>query len=212
MEIGLHHSSTGCGISEVHTESRNRVFWTAYAIEITISYNLGRPPSISDEHITTDYPTYSVETSLAIQHIKHRRIQGRIISQVYCGAFAAGHKTAEEQQHLIARLQTELEDWKADANALCSPSDKNPYPQRCVRLTTYFNLHWLTNTATGIDYTTAHHLCSIGRALCAPYLRPHLWNVAFVRLGLTSTMYTTCSRTATCLHPGCWHKACCSQA
>ncbi|GAB7328572.1 hypothetical protein MBLNU13_g00523t1 [Cladosporium sp. NU13] len=129
VEIGLHHSSTGCGASEDDAESRNRVFWTAYAIEITISYNLGRPPSISDEHITADYPTCSVETALAIQHIEHRRIQGRIISQVYCGALTGGHKTAEEQQQLIARLQTELDDWKVGVNALCPSSDESPYPQ-----------------------------------------------------------------------------------
>ena len=195
-------------MSEDVTESRNRVFWTAYAIEITISYNLGRPPSISDEHITANYPTYSEQTALAVQHIKHRRIQSRIISQIYCGALAAGHKTAEEQQQLITKLQTELDDWKVDVNALCPPSGRIPYPQRCVRLTTYIIIHCLTNAATGIDSTMAHLLCSIGRALCAPYLRPLLWNVASVRLGLTLTMCTTCSRTATCLLPGCWHKVC----
>lgn len=135
VEIGLHHSSKQCGVSEDDAESRNRVFWTAYAIEITISYNLGRPPSISDEHITADYPTLSGETALAIQHIKHRRIQGRIISRVYCGALAAGHKTVEEQQEVIVRLQTELDDWNVDANALCLAHDNSPYPNWCVRLT-----------------------------------------------------------------------------
>jgi hypothetical protein len=135
VEIGLHHSTTNSGISEDDAESRNRVFWTAYAIETTVSYNLGRPPSISDEHIAADYPTYSAETALAIQHIKHRRIQGRIISQVYCGAVATTQKTAEERQELVEGLQTELDDWKADTNALCSRSDKSPYPQRCVRIT-----------------------------------------------------------------------------
>jgi hypothetical protein len=122
-------------MSEDDAESRNRVFWTAYAIEITVSYNLGRPPSISDEHITAEYPEYSVETALATLHIKHRRIQGRIISQVYCGTLSAVHKTLEEQQGLIARLQIELDDWKADTDTLCSPGDKSPYPQRFVRMT-----------------------------------------------------------------------------
>ena len=174
VEIGLHYSSTNCGVSEDDIESRNRVFWTAYAIEITISYNLGRPPSISEEHITASYPAYSEETALAVQHINHRRIQSRIISQVYCGALAIGHKTAEEQQHLIAKLQTELDDWKVDVNALCLPSDMKPYPQRCVRLTTFNVMHWLTNAATGIDSTMAHLLYCIGRALCVPCLRPLL--------------------------------------
>ena len=212
MEIGLHHLPTNSGISEDDVERRNRVFWTAYAIEITISYNLGRPPSISEEHITAEYPVCSKETALAIQHIKHRRIQSRIISQVYCGALAVGCKIADERQQLISRLQIELDDWKVDSNALCSPRDKNPYPQRCVRLTTSIIMHWLTNAASGIDSTMAHALCSIGRVLCAPYLRPLRWNVAFVRLELMLTMCTTCSRIATCLPPGCWHKACCLQA
>lgn len=135
VEIGLHHSTTNCGISEEEVESRNRVFWTAHAIEITVSYNLGRPPSISDEHITVDYPKYSAETAFAIQHIRHRRIQGRIISQVYCGTLSTVPKTAEEQQELIAKLQIELDDWKVDVNALCSQGDNSPYPQRCVRMT-----------------------------------------------------------------------------
>jgi hypothetical protein len=76
-----------------------------------------------------------VQTALAIQHIKHRRIQGRIISQVYCGSLSAVHKTVEEQQELIAKLQIELDDWKVDVNALCSQGDNSPYPQRCVRMT-----------------------------------------------------------------------------
>ena len=132
VEIGLHHSMTDCRVSEDEGESRNRVFWTAYVIEVTISYNLGRPPSIGDEHITADYPTHSAETALAIHHVKHRRIQGRIISKVYCGALAAGQKNVEEQQELITKLQNELDDWNVGTNALCSPSDECPYPQRCL--------------------------------------------------------------------------------
>lgn len=45
IELGLHSSSNNpvlCGARE--TETRQRVFWTAYILEITLAYNLGRPP------------------------------------------------------------------------------------------------------------------------------------------------------------------------
>lgn len=130
IEIGLHHSKADRSTLEQDTDERNRVFWTAYAIEITIAYNLGRPPSISDEHITADLPFHSVETALAIQHVNHRQIQGRIISQVYCGTPQA--KTTEEREALIARLQTELDDWRVAIGVLCSPGNDSPYPRRYV--------------------------------------------------------------------------------
>jgi len=63
---------------------RSRVFWTAYSIEISLAYNLGRPPSIGEEHITARLPVVnSRDLSFGLHHIKHRRIQSRIVSQVY---------------------------------------------------------------------------------------------------------------------------------
>lgn len=129
VEIGLHHSAKSWNAPD-HADAHNRVFWTTYAIEITIAYNLGRPPSIGEEHITADLPLQSAETALALQHIEHRRIQGRIISHVYCGTPQFQRKTSDEQSALINSIQMELDAWRSTIGALCPPGDKSPYPHR----------------------------------------------------------------------------------
>lgn len=136
VEIGLHHLAKSPNVPE-HGDVYNRVFWTAYAIEITIAYNLGRPPSIGEEHITAELPLQSSETALAIQHIKHRQIQGRIISQVYCGASPSEQKTAEKRSILVNKIQIELDDWRSAIDVLYSSGDQSPYPHRYVLLVIY---------------------------------------------------------------------------
>ncbi|KAH7157958.1 fungal-specific transcription factor domain-containing protein [Dactylonectria estremocensis] len=127
-EIGLHCSPTVRHASEKERDERSRVFWTAYAIEISLAYNLGRPPSIGEEHITAGLPVITSETSLAVLYVKHRQIQSKIVSQVYCGNNAAWHLGADQKQHLISGLQTELDEWRTNITASQSEAgDAYPY-------------------------------------------------------------------------------------
>ena len=134
VEIGLHYSMKNKNVSEEALDERNRIFWTAYAIEMTISYNLGRPPSISDEHITATLPAESEETLPAILHIKHRQIQSRIVSQVYCAAFRARCRTVEKRRDVISKIQAQLDEWRAVLKNSFPIIRQHPYPYRYVEI------------------------------------------------------------------------------
>ncbi|KAG9780771.1 hypothetical protein KCU88_g3661, partial [Aureobasidium melanogenum] len=82
VELGLHCSHRNWRITEDDIDRRNRVFWTAYVIETTLAYNLGRPPSIVNDHITAKLPVCLGEGGLAVHHVRHRMIQNKIISNV----------------------------------------------------------------------------------------------------------------------------------
>ncbi|KAF2010258.1 hypothetical protein BU24DRAFT_496998 [Aaosphaeria arxii CBS 175.79] len=116
IELGLHSSSNYSTVKYgTQAEERKRAFWTAYILEITLAYNLGRPPSIGEEHITTALPYQSNAIMTSALHTKHRRIQNCIISRVY----GAKHRTTfTEAQRDIAHLQQELDDWKAELSNL----------------------------------------------------------------------------------------------
>lgn len=129
IELGLHSSSNNpvlCGARE--TETRQRVFWTAYILEITLAYNLGRPPSIGEEHITIALPNQSATGMTSILHIKHRQIQHRLISKVYS---ANAKATRLEAQAQIASLQGELDNWKTEMSSLID-EDFAPYSHEYV--------------------------------------------------------------------------------
>uniref|UniRef100_A0A8H7NHF9 Zn(2)-C6 fungal-type domain-containing protein n=1 Tax=Bionectria ochroleuca TaxID=29856 RepID=A0A8H7NHF9_BIOOC len=128
IEIGLHNKPKQLDVFEEEMDWKNRIFWTAYSIEISLCYNLGRPPSISEEHITADLPLYSTQTAFAIQHITHRQIQSRIISKVYASASNIPGQTVQSQQDQVAKLQSELDNWRVSMTALCSKSPESAYP------------------------------------------------------------------------------------
>lgn len=135
VEIGLHYSLTGRQTSTADSDDSNRVFWTAYAIEISLAYNLGRPPSISQEHITARLPTVSSSaTALGVHHIRHRQIQARIVSQVYYGNCDEDENIQSTRQIRVTRLQSELDEWRLALSDICSGEDSGPYPPRCVLL------------------------------------------------------------------------------
>lgn len=127
IEIGLHHEprqapSPSAADQEAIQDQRRRVFWTAYIIDISLAYNLGRPPSIGEEHITVRLPRVTRESALGIHHVRHRQIQSRIVSHVYAGGRVTG--TADAAQ-TITRLQGELDAWRADlAQVLQFASDE----------------------------------------------------------------------------------------
>lgn len=121
-------------------DERNRVFWTAYAIEITLAYNLGRPPSISLEHIAAQLPVInSPDIALGVHYIKHRQIQSRIVAQVYYGSCREeGGVSPNQRQSLIAKLQSDLDEWRIASKDVCPKEPGAPYPLRCVNIRKIF--------------------------------------------------------------------------
>nr|UMZ45367.1 hypothetical protein [Paramyrothecium roridum] len=113
-EIGLHHSPRVSSTTEKDQDQRNRVFWTTYSIEISLAYNLGRPPSVGDDYITAVLPSVTDETQLACHYIEHRRIQSKILSRVYCANQTVEHSNLDRQQTIIADLQADLDCWKSN--------------------------------------------------------------------------------------------------
>ncbi|KAL1897621.1 hypothetical protein Sste5346_003927 [Sporothrix stenoceras] len=117
MEIGLHHEPRQPVAPSPEYENvrdqRRRVFWTAYVIDISLAYNLGRPPSIGEEHITVRLPHMTKDSALGIHHVRHRQIQSRIVSHVYAGGRVAMSGTADATQ-TITRIQGELEAWRGE--------------------------------------------------------------------------------------------------
>ncbi|CAG9993105.1 unnamed protein product [Clonostachys byssicola] len=134
IEIGLHNKPKDWNTSEEERDWKNRIFWTAYSIEISLCYNLGRPPSISEEHITADLPLHSPQTAFAIRHITHRQIQSRIISKVYSSASSIRGQSLQLRQDQIADLQSELDDWRVSMSVLCSENPEFTYPFRYLKL------------------------------------------------------------------------------
>ncbi|KAK7219719.1 hypothetical protein V2G26_007722 [Clonostachys chloroleuca] len=128
IEIGLHNKPKYWNPSEEEMDWKNRIFWTAYSIEISLCYNLGRPPSISEEHVTADLPLHSPQTAFAIRYITHRQIQSRIISKVYSSASGIRGQSLQLQQDQIACLQSELDDWRVSITVLCSENPESAYP------------------------------------------------------------------------------------
>ncbi|KAI5464195.1 fungal-specific transcription factor domain-containing protein [Mariannaea sp. PMI_226] len=128
IEIGLHYAPEGSQMVDGDLSQRSRVFWSAYAIEISLAYNLGRPPSIGDEHITASIIGQGNKTSLGIHHIKHRQIQSRIVSQVYCGHKASVGLSEEERQIVLSGLQAELDEWRSLLPTIYHSDTVSRYP------------------------------------------------------------------------------------
>ncbi|KAH6867577.1 fungal-specific transcription factor domain-containing protein [Thelonectria olida] len=125
-EIGLHYSPKVWHATEQERNERGCVFWTAYAIEMSLAYNLGRPPSIGEEHITTALPVTS-DALLAVHYVKHRQIQSKIISQIYCGNNnIAGQMSMDQKKSLISGLQAQLDEWRA--NIPTQTEEASAYP------------------------------------------------------------------------------------
>jgi hypothetical protein len=133
IEIGLHQSSSTLQVTKSEADERDRVFWTCYIIEIILAYNLGRPPSMT----------------VCLHHIRHRRIQGRIIAKVYGAAPTHQDLSEIEKQDVISGLQAELDHWKMSLPEAFDLSPTSGYPSRyhyasrCVRTTKLImNRYW----------------------------------------------------------------------
>lgn len=104
------------------------MFWTAYLLEITLAYNLGRPPSIDNDCITANLPDLEGEVSFAVHHIKHRRIQNKIIKSVYSTGPEA-QTSNHDMGQIIGMLQNELDEWRLNLQGSLE-HERAPYPYR----------------------------------------------------------------------------------
>jgi hypothetical protein len=128
VEIGLHCTSEASDASGGAKDERNRVFWTIYAIEITLAYNLGRPPSIGEDHIISALPKPTNENLTSLHYVRHRQLQSRIVAQIYGSNSNARNMPVEKKELLILDLQKELDEWQANIPA--DSRNDEPYPHR----------------------------------------------------------------------------------
>lgn len=94
-----------------------------------LAYNLGRPPSIGDEHITIPLPAETSNTLSSCHYIKHRRIQSKILHNVYRANSSGEALSTEQRQKVLADLQSELEEWRAQISTSESQA-RESYPYR----------------------------------------------------------------------------------
>ncbi|RFU73585.1 hypothetical protein TARUN_8655, partial [Trichoderma arundinaceum] len=127
IETGLHCTPKENNPTDWAKDQRNRLFWTIYAIEISLAYNLGRPPSIGEEHIAAELPTPTNENISSLHHVRHRQIQSRVVTQVYGINNRTRRMTAEQRRIFISSLQQELDEWRANIPVNPQSHAAHPY-------------------------------------------------------------------------------------
>ncbi|KAE8420864.1 fungal-specific transcription factor domain-containing protein [Aspergillus pseudocaelatus] len=129
IELGLHRHNDGWKFTTDELEHRRRVFWTTYAIEITLAFNLGRPTSISFEDADAPLPSNTEEVALSIHHIRHRQIQEQMLCVVYRSRSRNAVPVAEPEESLskVESLQQKLDRWHQELHELYYQS-ASPYP------------------------------------------------------------------------------------
>ncbi|KAL7786522.1 fungal-specific transcription factor domain-containing protein [Trichoderma afarasin] len=128
VETGLHCTPKTRDQSCSAKDESNRLFWTIYVVEISLAYNLGRPPSIGEEHIATELPRPTSENLLSLHHIKHRQIQSRVVAQIYSVNNRNRNMSTERTQILISNLQEELDEWLINIPLSSHTEGQHPYP------------------------------------------------------------------------------------
>ncbi|KAG0672088.1 hypothetical protein C6P45_004103 [Maudiozyma exigua] len=102
-------------MSAAETESRYRVFWSAYCFERLVASVLGRISAIDDEDITVPlpHPLYEgerEEIEVTNTMISLRKMSGIIYQKVHavrCGKF---NLTNEQKQNVISEIRTQLDE------------------------------------------------------------------------------------------------------
>ncbi|KAL7941282.1 fungal-specific transcription factor domain-containing protein [Trichoderma barbatum] len=128
IEMGLHYTPKTNNHSDSAKGQRSRIFWTIYAIEISLAYNLGRPPSIGAEHIAVELPEPLNENLLSLHHIRHRQIQSKVVTQIYGVNHQTRNMTTEQKQILISSVQEELDKWRTNIPVSPHSGGVHPYP------------------------------------------------------------------------------------
>ncbi|KAL4893098.1 fungal-specific transcription factor domain-containing protein [Aspergillus ambiguus] len=127
IELGLHRHNDNWKFPAEDLELRRRVFWTTYAIEITLAFNLGRPASISFEDADAPFPEATGDMVMPIHHFRHRQIQEQMLSQVYRGRKSNMSVGVEGAQSVLDKLQDQLDRWHQELHELHAQST-SPYP------------------------------------------------------------------------------------
>ncbi|KAK4065622.1 transcriptional regulator family: Fungal Specific TF [Trichoderma harzianum] len=130
IETGLHCTPKTRNQSCSAKDESSRLFWTIYVVEISLAYNLGRPPSIGEEHIATELPRPTNENLLSLHHIRHRQIQSRVVAEVYSVNNRKRNISTEQTQTLISNLQQELDEWRINIPLISQAEGQHPYPYR----------------------------------------------------------------------------------
>lgn len=177
VEIGLHCTPEPNDHSDVGNDQRNRVFWTIYAIEISLAYNLGRPSSIGEDHIASALPKPTSENLSSLHHVRHRQIQSRIVAQVYGINSSTRNMSVEKKQMLISNLQKELDEWQV--NIPVNSQFDATYPYRFVILTSPGSSCLLTQPKLLESSLSWHNFCpaptksALPTSLCPVFREVH---------------------------------------
>lgn len=92
-----------------------------------MSFNLGRPPGILDDHIDAQFPEETPEITLGLHHIRHRQIQSKLLTNIYCGQQKLAEIDPKQKNEIIAQMQQGLDHWKSTLHDIY-PSTNSPYP------------------------------------------------------------------------------------
>ncbi|KZF21948.1 hypothetical protein L228DRAFT_268457 [Xylona heveae TC161] len=171
IELGLHRHIDSWKFTADESELRRRVFWTTYAIEITLAFNLGRPASISFEDADVPFPKATEDMIMPVHHIRHRQIQEQMLFQVYRGRKDNAFPTTEARESVLSTLQKKLDRWHQDLHDLHSRST-SPYPVE----------YW-----DRLYYSTSAALCRPTPLLLQP--GPHLYEQCFLFSGKVIDIY-----------------------
>ncbi|KAF9883635.1 hypothetical protein FE257_003107 [Aspergillus nanangensis] len=128
LDMGLHRHNEDWNFGPEEWDIRRRLFWVTYALDRTVCFNLGRPLTLSDDHIDALFPDplYCLDERsipLAIHHIHLRRIQTRIISEIY--TVGRSHVLVSDTQRadILTSIQSELDHWRSELSIIYSPDD-----------------------------------------------------------------------------------------
>lgn len=132
--MGLHSLDRNRQFSNADKDRRSRVFWTAYIVESSLAWNLGRPPSLDDAHITVE-PLRATTGAMgfAVHHLQHRQIQSRIINSLYVTS-PAHQSRVHDPGGLVHDLQTHLDSWRHELQGLFEREVDSAYPIRYLLL------------------------------------------------------------------------------
>lgn len=131
--MGLHRHNPDWKFSPDEWDIRQRVFWVTYAIDRTVCFNLGRPVTLSDDHIDAPFPSAEWQSqppepsiALALHHIRLRIIQTRMINEVYTLGKSKTQATAHERGQILASIQQQLDEWRSQLSQIYS-SHQTPH-------------------------------------------------------------------------------------
>ncbi|KAI9613181.1 hypothetical protein H4Q26_010460 [Puccinia striiformis f. sp. tritici PST-130] len=137
LELGLHRKTPKAQqISPSTEEAKRRIWWSVYALERTIAFQLGRPIAIQDDEIDNEvggdarrsaidkklsetgtnlennpYPLGWTTMSPSLHHIRLRMILTKIKAKVYHPRFS--RENMEQRHANVESLASELDRWRA---------------------------------------------------------------------------------------------------